>query len=74
MFSNLNINSMRVYVTSMSSGRHDEQFNDVAYAGTDYNAAYAAAQVYNFPSEWQTFGYIQTWEDGKRIDDELVRE
>ena len=63
-----------VYVTVMSYGSHDENEAVNIYAGVDYEQSKKAAQEFVFPDPWQNWGYVEHWDNGKMVKNELVRE
>jgi hypothetical protein len=63
-----------VYVCVASWGSYDEHDTVVIYASTSYPDAVRAMTEYSFPNTENNWGYVETWENGKKIKDDLVRE
>jgi hypothetical protein len=66
--------NMKVYVAVTYWGSYEDRDSTNIYAGTSYEQAKEALTNYMFPNDENNWGYLEMWQDGKKIKDELVRE
>lgn len=63
-----------IYQVEMLCGYGDEHYCDTIYVGTDHNKAKEICNAYTFPSEYNQFGKIVHWDNGKKVKEEYIRE
>ena len=55
------------YVAIVSCGRSDNRYVNNVYAGESERDAKIAIDLFDFPSEWNRFGGIEKWVNGKLV-------
>lgn len=58
-----------VYVSRYSGGYGDNVYSGILYVGVDYKEAVLKIKGFSFPDEYNNFGWISVWENGKHVKD-----
>lgn len=64
---------MKTYVSVYEGGFGDDHYQGILYAGQDFSLAEQALIDFTFPDDYNNYGYIQVWIDGKIVETKYVR-
>ncbi len=65
---------MLIYLVKMLCGSYEDKVVDIIYVGTSFDDASKKCMEYHFPDDSNQWGVVETWENGKRIKEEYLRD